>query len=208
MLINKRYGSREWKLVDEYNSELQANYFSFMPETKDVLSLCFSLSHLHPDVCRVVFFVCLLFLSKLYMRDFWIVCFGVRACVSAFAFCSLFIARLCVCVCVFSLVCVPVHAAVSGAESLMKFNSLTWSFSLSRPQRKQESERERKKRMLCDGKEVVKWTTAVAIETLLATQHCCYSACLLANFRPVVSMNISVGSHFSGAPCAYNKLYI
>lgn len=63
--------------------------------------------------------------------------------------------------------------------------------------------------MLCDGKEVVKWTTAVAIETQLATQqHCCYPACLLANFRPVVSMNISVGSHFSGALCAYNKLYI
>ena len=62
--------------------------------------------------------------------------------------------------------------------------------------------------MLCDGEEVVKWTTAVAIETLLATQRCCYPACLSANFRPAVSMNISVGSHFSGTPCAYNKLYI
>lgn len=71
-----------------------------------------------------------------------------------------------------------------------------------------ESERERGRRMLCDGKEVVKWTTAVAIETLLATQHCCYPACLSDNFRPVVSMNISVGSHFPGTPCAYNKLYI
>ncbi len=98
------------------------------------------------------------------------------------------------------------HAAVSGAESLMKFNSLTWSLSLSRPQRERASERGR--RMLCDGGEVVKWTTAVAIETLLATQRCCYSACLSANFRPVVSMNISVDSHFSGTQCAYNKLYI
>lgn len=62
--------------------------------------------------------------------------------------------------------------------------------------------------MRSDGKEVVKWTTAVAIETLLATQRCCYPACLSANFRLVVSMNISVGSHFSSTPCAYNKLYI
>lgn len=46
------------------------------------------------------------------------------------------------------------------------------------------------------------------IETLLATQRCCYPACLSANFRPVVSMNISVGSHFSSTPCACNKLYI
>lgn len=53
---------------------------------------------------------------------------------------------------------------------------------------------------LRDGEEAVKWTTAVAIETLLATQRC-RSQCLLANFRPVVSMKISVGSHFSGTLC-------
>lgn len=52
----------------------------------------------------------------------------------------------------------------------------------------------------CDGKEVVKWTTAVAIETLLATQRC-RSECLLANFRPAVSMKILVGSHFSATLC-------
>lgn len=68
--------------------------------------------------------------------------------------------------------------------------------------------RERRRRMFREGKEVVKWTTAVAIETLLATQHCCYPVCLSANFRLVVSMNILVGSHFSGTSCSYNKLWI
>lgn len=55
---------------------------------------------------------------------------------------------------------------------------------------RKKKEREREGQTLCDGKEVVKWTTAVAIETLLATQNCCYSACLSNNFRMVVSMNI------------------
>lgn len=120
-----------------------------------------------------------------------------------------FIAHLCVCVfsgCV--ILCVCVFLFMPLWVELNPWWSLIPSRGVSLCHDHRESESERGRRMLCDGKEVVKWTTAVAIETLLATQHCCYPACLSANFRPVVSMNISVGSHFSGTPCAYDKLYI
>lgn len=67
------------------------------------------------------------------------VSFGVCVCVKrAFCVlppCALWMCRPCENVCV----------SVRGAESLMKFNSLTWSFSLSRPLRKREEEGEGKR---------------------------------------------------------------
>jgi len=125
------------------NATKSCNDFSFMPETKDVLSICTSSRRL------VAFFLSSLFLSKLNMRGF------LGRVSSSVCLLSVLWPSICVCVCVCFLrvlscvsVCDCVNAAVSEAESLMKFNSLTWSFSLSRPQRKRgggERERERER---------------------------------------------------------------
>ena len=170
-----------------------------MLETKDMLSLCFSPTHLHPNGCLVAFFVCLLFSFSTVHEGLWgNVSFRVfRVCLCAFAFCILFIAHLCVCL--FRCVILCENECVWFLFMLLWVELNPWwslipsrGVSLCHDHRESEGEggRERERHECSDGKEVVKWTTAVAIETLLATQHCCYPACLSANFRPVVSMNI------------------
>jgi len=107
-----------------------------------------------PNVCLVAFFVCLLFLSKLYMGDFWAVFHTVclvcvcewlcilysfhRPSVSVFSGCVFLCESVCVCVCV----CVCVFVFMLLWVELNPWWSLIPSRGVSLCHDHRESERE------------------------------------------------------------------